>query len=105
MRPSIRIESTEYSMPDHPKPRTHVIVGLSEGEHLRFRDSRRFGEIRWLGRESGDDKMGPEPLVMRTTQLATRLRKTTRAIKNALMDQNVVAGLGNIYVDESLFAA
>jgi formamidopyrimidine-DNA glycosylase len=49
--------------------------------------------------------MGPEPLAMRTAQLAKKLSRTTRAIKNALMDQSVVAGLGNIYVDESLFDA
>ena len=86
-------------------PHTHLIIDLGRREELRFRDPRRFGEIRWLGREGGDEKMGPEPLAMRTSQLASRLSGTTRAIKNALMDQNVVAGLGNIYVDESLFAA
>ena len=49
--------------------------------------------------------MGPEPLTMRTQDLASRLAKTKRAIKNALMDQRMVAGLGNIYVDESLHEA
>ena len=42
---------------------------------------------------------------MKPGQLGARLKKTTRAIKNALLDQTVIAGLGNIYVDESLFAA
>ena len=89
---------------------THLVLDLgadSRGreQQLRFRDPRRFGEIRWLGCESCDEKMGPEPLAMRTAQLAAKLSRTTRAIKNALMDQNVVAGLGNIYVDESLFDA
>jgi formamidopyrimidine-DNA glycosylase len=42
---------------------------------------------------------------MRVSHLAAKLGKTKRAVKSALMDQNVVAGLGNIYVDESLFAA
>src|SRR4051812_22828919 len=87
------------------EPHTHLIVDFDRGPQLRFRDPRRFGEIRWLGSGAGDDKMGPEPLVMRTSQLAQRLAKTTRAVKNALMDQHVVAGLGNIYVDESLHAA
>ena len=87
------------------EPHTHLIVDLRGGRQLRFRDPRRFGEIRWLGSTLGDEKMGPEPLVMRTAQLAQRLARTTRAVKNALMDQNVVAGLGNIYVDESLHAA
>jgi len=49
--------------------------------------------------------MGPEPLSLRGDQLAKRLTKTTRAIKNVLLDQSVIAGLGNIYVDESLFKA
>jgi formamidopyrimidine-DNA glycosylase len=84
---------------------THLILDLSENQQLRFRDPRRLGEIRWLGCTLGDDSMGPEPLAMRTSHLAARLARTGRAIKNALMDQSVVAGLGNIYVDESLFAA
>lgn len=86
-------------------PHTHLIADLGESRQLRLRDPRRFGEIRWLGASGGDEKMGPEPLAMRVSQLAAKLKKTKRAIKNALMDQNVVAGLGNIYVDESLFAA
>ena len=49
--------------------------------------------------------MGPEPMQTRPAQLARRLANTTRAIKNALLDQTVLAGLGNIYVDESLFDA
>jgi formamidopyrimidine-DNA glycosylase len=73
---------------------------------LRFTDPRRFGGIWWLGHdESPDGNMGPEPLQTRPAQLAKRLARTSRAIKNALLDQTVIAGLGNIYVDESLFAA
>jgi formamidopyrimidine-DNA glycosylase len=83
----------------------HALRAGYSGEQLRFRDPRRFGEIRWLGANHHDHKMGPEPLSMRPSQLADRLSRTTRAIKNALMDQHIVAGLGNIYVDESLFAA
>jgi formamidopyrimidine-DNA glycosylase len=101
-------------------PHTHLILDLApiastqrvpgpqqrmRSEQLRFRDPRRFGEIRWLGETANDDGMGPEPLTMRTAQLASKLSRTKRAIKSALMDQSVVAGLGNIYVDESLFAA
>jgi formamidopyrimidine-DNA glycosylase len=87
------------------EPHTHLIFDLGNGQELRFRDPRRFGEIRWLGCDDCDEHMGPEPLVMRTSQLANKLSGTTRAIKNALMDQAVVAGLGNIYVDESLHDA
>jgi formamidopyrimidine-DNA glycosylase len=84
-------------------PHTHLIADIGDRQQLRFRDPRRFGEIRWLGCSDCDEKMGVEPLTMRTSQLATKLAKTKRVIKNALMDQSVIAGLGNIYVDESLF--
>jgi formamidopyrimidine-DNA glycosylase len=89
---------------------THLICDLSDGAvggiQLRFRDPRRFGGIFWLGIESDDEAaLGPEPLSVKPVQLAQRLARTTRAIKNALLDQRVIAGLGNIYVDESLFLA
>ena len=88
-----------------PAVHTHLILDLGDGQQLRFRDPRRFGEIRWLGCDGCDKGMGPEPLTMRASQLAEHLGRTTRNVKNALMDQNVVAGLGNIYVDESLHDA
>jgi formamidopyrimidine-DNA glycosylase len=84
-------------------PHTHFTMDTDAGQ-MRFRDPRRFGGIWWMGRDSTDD-MGPEPLGLRTATLAKQLARTTRAIKNALLDQTVIAGLGNIYVDESLFAA
>lgn len=70
---------------------------------LRFCDPRRFGGIFWpTDCEAG---LGPEPLTITPRQLADRLAKTRRPIKSALLDQRLIAGLGNIYVDESLFAA
>jgi formamidopyrimidine-DNA glycosylase len=84
---------------------THLVLELDQCE-IRFRDPRRFGGIWWLGQDdSSNDDMGPEPLTMRPAQLAKQLHRTTRAIKSALLDQRVIAGLGNIYVDESLFLA
>ena len=91
--------------PDAPLPKhTHLELDLGE-TRLRFRDPRRFGGVWWLGRDPDDEKMGPEPLGLRPAELLRRLRQTTRAVKNALLDQRVVAGLGNIYVDEALHAA
>jgi len=86
---------------------THLRIGLDAkgAEELRFVDPRRFGGIWWLGDSNNDDGLGPEPLQSRPSDLAKRLSKTKRAIKSALLDQTVIAGLGNIYVDESLFAA
>ena len=86
-------------------PHTHLTVRTDVIE-MRFRDPRRFGGIWWLGQDGAvDTNLGPEPLVTRPHQLAARLARTTRAIKNALLDQRLLAGLGNIYVDESLFRA
>ncbi|MDB5294620.1 MAG: formamidopyrimidine-DNA glycosylase [Phycisphaerales bacterium] len=96
-------------------PHTHLEIklgpavpagGSGRGEVLRFRDPRRFGGVWWLGPDEPADRgMGPEPLTLRPAALALRLAGTARAVKVALLDQAVVAGLGNIYVDESLFLA
>ena len=93
---------------DELKPHTHLRIQLGRpaGWEIRFTDPRRFGGIWWLGQaEPESDAIGPEPLEIRPAQLAKRLSATTRAIKNALLDQRLIAGLGNIYVDESLFEA
>jgi formamidopyrimidine-DNA glycosylase len=98
----LTIEANAAAVEKH----THFIVTLSAGaKQLRFRDPRRFGGIFWLGEEDRAADLGPEPLIVRPLQLAARLARTRRAIKSALLDQNLIAGLGNIYVDESLFLA
>jgi formamidopyrimidine-DNA glycosylase len=86
------------------KPHTHLVVALGL-QQLRLVDPRRFGGVFWLGQDGQGSAMGPEPLGLRVHELAERLGRTTRAIKNALLDQTLVAGLGNIYVDEALHAA
>lgn len=91
--------------PDAPMlPHTHLVLDVG-GSEIRFRDPRRFGGIWWLGKERDDENIGPEPLALRTPQLAKMLSKTKRAIKSALLDQRLIAGLGNIYADEALHAA
>lgn len=88
------------------KPHTHLVAGLSNATQLRFRDPRRFGSVRLLPSiESASQDLGPEPLNLSATSLSRLLATTRRAIKSALLDQSLVAGLGNIYADESLFAA
>lgn len=84
---------------------THVVMKFDDFD-VRFRDPRRFGGIWWM--DSGgtsDDDMGPEPLTLGRVRLASRLLQTKRAVKVALLDQRLIAGLGNIYVDEALHAA
>ena len=98
---------------DYPEEKyTHIIFNLSNGKELRFSDIRRFGRF-WLFGEnetdtySGIDKLGIEPLdrLLTAGYLNTRLGKRKKAIKECLLDQNIIAGIGNIYSDEILFTA
>jgi formamidopyrimidine-DNA glycosylase len=85
---------------------THLVLELQKSAvELRFRDPRRFGGVFWLGEDSPDGDLGPEPLMLRTARLAKILQSTRRPIKAALLDQTLIAGLGNIYADECLFLA
>lgn len=91
---------------------THLVFHLSGGKELRFSDTRRFGRF-WLLRQgetdtySGIEKLGAEPFApgFSGEYLSTRLGKRKKAIKECLLDQSVIAGIGNIYSDEILFAA
>ena len=98
---------------DFPEEKyTHVIFSLSGGRELRFSDMRRFGRF-WLLREgetdtySGIHKLGIEPFDKLLTGefLNTYLGKRKKAVKECLLDQNIIAGIGNIYSDEILYAA
>ncbi len=87
----------------------HVVWTLGDRRRMVFRDPRRFGgvwllpdratlETRWSG-------LGPDGLTITGGQLAGALAHSQRSVKAALLDQGVVAGVGNIYADESLFGA
>ncbi len=95
------------------RPHDHVVLRFDDGTVLRFNDARRFGLIDFVA--SADDlahhprlaHLGPEPLGNEFSGpvLAQALAGKATPIKAALLDQRVVAGLGNIYVCESLFWA
>jgi formamidopyrimidine-DNA glycosylase len=97
----------------HWRPVTHerAVLELDDGSRLVYRDVRRFGT--WLVLEAGElepylaGKNGPEPLGRRFTPawLEAQLARRTAALKAVLLDQRVVAGLGNIYADEALWRA
>jgi formamidopyrimidine-DNA glycosylase len=95
----LTIETDEKPLEKH----THLVIQLSDAKEIRFRDPRRFGGIWWLGREDPGGTMGPEPLEVSIDVLIEKLARTKRAIKNVLLDQTVLAGIGNIYADEALF--
>lgn len=92
----------------HPK-HDHVQFEMSSGHRITFNDPRRFGFMELVGADAPYrlDNLGPEPLSnqFNAPDLYTRLRGKKSKIKAALLDQHVVAGLGNIYVCEALFRA
>ena len=96
---------------DRPEePHTHIVISLDDGKGLRFSDTRRFGRF-WLLADGEEDdctgicKLGPEPFDPSFTAeyLENRIGNSRRAVKECLLDQGVVAGIGNIYSDEILF--
>lgn len=91
---------------------THVVFHLSNRQELRFSDTRRFGRFWLLQKDepdpySGIDALGMEPFSPECTAgyLAACFGKRKKAIKECLMDQHFLAGIGNIYSDEILFTA
>lgn len=91
-----------------PDKHTQVVLDLDSGERLFYRDARKFGRI-WLVNDVTPvlAKLGPEPLddQFMVDNLAQRLAGRHAAIKALLLDQSIVAGVGNIYADEALFRA
>lgn len=96
-----------------PDRSTRVQIDFVDGSHLFFNDQRKFGWIKILPVKALDElpffqKIGPEPLDSATssTEFIQRIRRRQNSmIKPALLDQSVIAGVGNIYADESLWAA
>ena len=93
-------------------PHDHVVFDLSTGVRIVFNDPRRFGSMALLSGAGADafgplQRLGPEPLSRAFTaaDLARALRGRRTSIKAALLDQRVVAGLGNIYAAEALHHA
>jgi formamidopyrimidine-DNA glycosylase len=94
--------------PDGPvAAHTHVRLSLASGRELRFVDPRRFGrlEFRDLRRSAAFTAPGAEPLTIEPEEFAALFHGRQLAIKAALLNQSLLAGVGNIYADESLFRA
>ncbi|MDQ6691807.1 MAG: bifunctional DNA-formamidopyrimidine glycosylase/DNA-(apurinic or apyrimidinic site) lyase, partial [Candidatus Dormibacteraeota bacterium] len=102
-----------HKLPDQVRrPHTHVVLALDNGTELRYSDPRRFGRL-LLGTERDLvaarklPKLGPEPLDSNFTSsdLRRRLRGRRAPLKMLLLDQSLLAGVGNIYADEACFTA
>lgn len=95
------------------KPKhTHVIFHFTDGTELRYNDVRKFGTMHIFSqgeevKEKPLSQLGPDPFdeAFTVEYFYKKLQKTSRNIKAVLLDQTVVAGLGNIYVDEALYLA
>jgi formamidopyrimidine-DNA glycosylase len=90
----------------------HVVFHMSSGSAVIFNDPRRFGYMKIIARHALEDEpllkgLGPEPLgnEFDATMLARACANRKTSLKAALLDQRVVAGLGNIYVCEALYGA
>ncbi len=92
-----------------PDVHTHLVLHFDDGrEPVLFRDVRKFGKVRWLSPGEGDprlDKLGVDALEITGALLYGKSRARRAAVKTFLLDQSVLAGVGNIYADEALFRA
>ncbi len=97
------VTTPDVPVADH----THARLSLASGRELRFVDPRRFGrlEFRDLGRSAGFTAAGAEPLTIGPEEFAALFRGRRLVIKAALLNQRLLAGVGNIYADEGLFHA
>jgi formamidopyrimidine-DNA glycosylase len=88
---------------------THLVVAFRPGQgELRFRDVRKFGFMRAVrtagaARASEIRDLGPEPLTLDLTSFLDLLRDRRGRLKSLLLNQKIIAGIGNIYADEILF--
>ncbi len=107
-------EPSRYHQPDEDRKHDHLVLQLDHPEQGRmkliYNDARRFGFMDLFETEAQSPYLaglGPEPLsnAFNAEEMAARLRGKKASMKAALLDQRVVAGLGNIYVSEALHRA
>ena len=101
----------QYVRPDVKRyAKTCLVIGLADGWELRYRDDRLMGKVYLTPAEQLTDvpqfaDMGPDALAISQEEFSERIRKFTGMIKNILVNLRFVAGIGNAYADEILFAA
>lgn len=86
---------------------TRLILRLGDEREIRFTDRNGFGEVRLIGeKEDINPNLAPDPFELSFQQFKISLGKTLlKTIKEALLDQSLIAGVGNIYADEALYVA
>jgi len=103
----IHLRMTGKLLLDAPRtPWTRAILEFDDGHALLFDDPRQFGRLVWSSAPPDDaGRLGPDALDLDLAQFAARLRGRRGRVKPLLLNQRVVSGLGNIYVDEALHRA
>jgi len=107
MSGSLRVLSKSTPLEKHD----HVELVMKDGQSVRLRDPRRFGLVLWTSQDPLKHKLlknlGPEPLLeeFNSELLYTLSRKRHVAIKQFMMNSNIVVGVGNIYASEALYLA
>lgn len=104
MSGDLRVEGDDMPVQKHDR----LLIGFTDGMRLAFNDTRKFGRV-WLVRDiqSVAGGLGPEPFDEQLTGLFLyeKLHRSSRPVKNLLLDQTLIAGIGNIYSDEALHRA
>lgn len=105
----LRMEGKYFceSLPNNSK-HTHVIFKLSDNTYLSYNDVRKFGKMKIIEKtdlERYFKKLGKEPKDLNLDYLKNKISKSNKNIKTILLDQSIIAGLGNIYANEVLFAS
>lgn len=106
----MRMEGKFYikKINDHVSSHEHVIFSFSDGRQMRYHDVRKFGTIHLLDKNSYKNQypinsLGKEPKDLDPIDFYQLIHHRKTAIKNVLLNQHIISGLGNIYVDETLF--
>lgn len=86
----------------------HIIFELDDGKQLRYNDTRKFGRIKLVSLDNYANelplsKLGAEPFNADVKELYAKLHKCRLPIKHAILDQSIIAGIGNIYANEICF--
>lgn len=105
MTGTLTIENSDIPYEKH----TNLILTFTNGQELRFIDSRGFGHWWYFASHepdnSGEELLGPEPSAVTVAYLQQTITKRKVALKTLLLDQHIIAGIGNIYADEICFRA
>ena len=99
-------EKIDYETAEH----TRVVIMLADGRKIYYWDTRMFGYIQVCDNFQAtisnlQMKLGKEPWKITEIEFLRKLQKTNRAIKNVLLDQTILAGVGNIYANDALWVA